>query len=83
MPNEFVWAGAETGILATARPATAATGEPWPSRDRGTSDVELGGVIWVVARRAATFKYVHFNSRVVQFEHGGPFSSHLTRLVLH
>lgn len=56
MPNEFVWVGAETGIVATAGPGIAATGEPWPSRDCSTSDVELGGVIWVVARRAATFK---------------------------
>lgn len=80
MPNEFVWVGA-TGM---AGPGIAATGEPWPSRERGTSDVELGGVRCVVARRAAaTFKYVHFNSRVVQFEHGGPCSSHLTRLLLH
>lgn len=78
MPNEFVWAGA-TG---TAGPGIAVTGEPWPSRERGMSDVELGGVR-CVPRRAATFKYVHFNSRVVQFEHGGPFSSHLTRLLLH
>lgn len=84
IPNEFVWAGAGTGIaVGTARPGTA-VGEPWPSRGRGTSDVELGGVRWAVARRAAaTFKYVHFNSRVVQFEHGGPCSSHLTRLFLH
>lgn len=83
MPNEFVWADVEAGVVGTAGLGTAATGEPWPSRDRGTSDVELGGVVWVVVRRAATFKYVHFNSRVVQFEHGGPFSSHLTRLALH
>lgn len=85
MPKEFAWAGAETGtVVATARPGVAATGEPWPSRERDTSDAELGGVRCAVARRAAaTFKYVHFNSRVVQFEHGGPCSSHLTRLLLH
>ena len=58
MPKEFVWADAGTGIVVvTAGPGIAATGEPWPSRERGTSDAELGGVRCVVTRRAAaTFK---------------------------
>lgn len=75
MPNEFVCTGA----------AVAATGEPRQASDRAASEFELGGVLWVFVARplaAATFKYVHSNSRVLQFEHGRP-SSHLTRLLLH
>ena len=38
------------------------------------------GVSGVLLRAAATFRYVQFNWRDTQFEQGGPFSSHLTRL---
>ena len=97
MPNVFGWIGLESVTeLAETATATAGTaratetvgacaavdaGEP-PDSDRAGS--ELGRRKFVARpRAAATFKYVHSNSRVVQFEHGGPRSSHLTRRLLH
>lgn len=89
-PNELPCAGAGTPAITTGPgpgPGSAATGNSWRFSDRaagGAFDFEPDGVILVVARwEAATLKYVHFSSRVVQFEHGGPRSSHLTRLFLH
>lgn len=60
MPNEFVWAGAGTWIVRTARPGIATTGEPWPPRYRGTSDVELGGSTCVVATGGGGFQICAF-----------------------
>jgi hypothetical protein len=76
---------AETGTAGSAAGDTETAtdaGEP-PDNDRAGS--VLGRRVAFVARprAAATFKYVQSSSRVVQFEHGGPRSSHLTRRLLH
>lgn len=93
MPNVFGWielepepefaetATAAAGSAAGETETVGAAGEP-PDSDRAGSELGRRGFV-ARPRAAATFKYVHSNSRVVQFEHGGPRSSHLTRRLLH